>query len=76
MADNKDDEKRQAKERTALGLALGIGFNVAVPLALFVVGGVWLDSTFKIAPLFTLVGVFLGLFASGYYLYRLSKFDE
>jgi F0F1-type ATP synthase assembly protein I len=76
MADNKDEQKRQAKQQTAMGLALGIGFNIAVPLALFVLGGVWLDSTFKTAPIFILVGVFLGLFASGYYLYRLAKFDE
>jgi F0F1-type ATP synthase assembly protein I len=76
MAENRNDEQRKAKERTALGLALGIGFNIAVPLALFVVGGVWLDSTFNTAPIFIIVGVFLGLFASGYYLYRLAKYDE
>lgn len=40
---------------------IGIGLQIAVSFALFVLGGYWLDAHFKTSPLFLLVGVLLGM---------------
>jgi F0F1-type ATP synthase assembly protein I len=48
---------------------LGIGWYVALCIALGMGGGVWLDRSLSTAPVFTLVGLFLGLgaaFVGGY----------
>ena len=48
---------------------VGIGWYVALCIALGTGGGVWLDRRFDLDPLFTLVGLFLGLglaFFGGY----------
>lgn len=61
----------QEKERSALALAVSIGFAIAAPLTFFVIGGVWLDSTLNTRPIFILIGILLGLGSSGYYMWRL-----
>ncbi|HWO93493.1 MAG TPA: AtpZ/AtpI family protein, partial [Dehalococcoidia bacterium] len=43
---------------------LGLGWFVAISILLGTVGGVWLDDQLSTAPLFTLVGIFLGLGAA------------
>jgi len=48
---------------------VGIGWYVALCIALGAGGGVWLDRRFDLDPLLTLVGLFLGLglaFYGGY----------
>lgn len=50
---------------------LGIGWYVALCIALGIGGGVWLDRWLGIAPLFTLLGLFLGLGAAFYGSYRM-----
>ena len=50
---------------------LGIGWYVALCIALGIGGGVWLDRWLGIAPLFTLVGLFVGLGAAFYGGYRM-----
>lgn len=48
---------------------LGIGWYVALCIALGIGGGVWLDRWLSTAPLFAFVGLFLGLgaaFVGGY----------
>jgi F0F1-type ATP synthase assembly protein I len=48
---------------------VGIGWYVALCIVLGTGGGVWLDHRFDLDPLFTLVGLFLGLglaFFGGY----------
>lgn len=48
---------------------VGIGWYVAICIAGGVGGGVWLDRRFDIAPILTLVGLFVGLamaFYGGY----------
>lgn len=49
----------------ALGL-LGIGWYFALCIALGIGGGVWLDSRLGISPLFSLLGLCLGLIAAFY----------
>ena len=43
---------------------LGIGWYFAFCVTLGIVGGVWLDSRVGISPLFTLLGLCLGLIAA------------
>lgn len=50
---------------------LGIGWYFALCIILGVLGGVWLDSQLGIAPLFTFVGLFLGMAAAFYGGYRM-----
>jgi len=50
---------------------LGIGWYFAFCIALGIGGGVWLDSRLGISPLFTLLGLCLGLmsaFVGGYHM--------
>lgn len=42
---------------------IGIGWYIAISLVLGIAGGVWLDTQASIEPLFTLLGLFLGLTA-------------
>lgn len=48
---------------------IGIGWYFALCIVLGIVAGVWLDNKTATSPLFTLVGLFLGLaaaFVGGY----------
>lgn len=45
---------------------LGIGWYFALCIALGIGGGVWLDSRLDISPLFTLLGLCIGLAAAFY----------
>ena len=49
----------------------GIGFYIAGCIVLGVVLGVWLDRKVDISPLFTLLGLGLGLFAAFFGTYRM-----
>ncbi len=49
----------------------GIGFYIAGCIILGVVLGVWLDREVDIKPLFTLLGLGLGLFAAFFGTYRM-----
>ena len=54
----------------ALGL-IGIGWYIAVCIVLGVVAGLWLDGQANTEPLFTLLGLGLGLAAAGWGGYRM-----
>ncbi len=55
----------------AIGVASGLGCSVVTSLLVLIVGGVFLDDAAGTAPLFTLLGVALGLVVAGWQLYRL-----
>lgn len=50
---------------------IGIGWYFAVCIVLGIVGGVLLDRAIDTTPLFTLLGLLLGLFAACYGGYRM-----
>jgi hypothetical protein len=50
---------------------IGIGWYVALCIALGVGGGVWLDRRFDLSPVLTMVGLFLGLGLAFYGGYRM-----
>lgn len=56
----------------AIGVASGLGCSIVVSLLLFIGIGVFVDQRFDVAPVFTLIGVAIGLVAAGYQLYELT----
>jgi hypothetical protein len=64
------------RDMRRIGMATTLGFGVAVSLAVMVGGGVWLDQALDIAPVFTLVGLALGLISAGYQLYELALIGQ
>lgn len=65
-----DEQRRQLG---AAGTAVGLGCSIVTSIILFIGGGVLLDNWVNTAPLFTLIGVVLGLAAAGYELYELAQ---
>lgn len=51
--------------------ALGAGLTFAVTMALFALGGLWVDNRLSTQPLFLLVGVALALIGGTIHLLRL-----
>ena len=70
MADDGMPDHRIENARV-VGLATGLGISVAVSLVAFVALGIVLDQWLDKTPLFTLIGVAIGLIAAGYQLYEL-----
>lgn len=68
-----NDSGSEIPERNyqTIGLAVTMGFGIAISLAVLVGGGVWLDIRLNSAPLWTIIGLALGLIAAGYQLYEL-----
>src|SRR5687767_2276763 len=56
---------------------LNLGWVFLVTMGGCVLGGLWVDTRYGTAPLFILIGVFLGFAASGYSFYQtLRKLTE
>jgi F0F1-type ATP synthase assembly protein I len=67
---NQDEEKiRLSSSRKLANTTMSLGFSVVI----FVVIGVVLDSLFKTAPLFILLGVFFALASMVYFMWQLIK---
>ncbi len=74
-----DDDPRseQARALHATGPYLGIGLELAATLALFTLGGAWLDRRFGLTPWLTIAGAVLGITGAGLTLMRLvQRLDE
>ena len=52
---------------------LGLGWYVAASLLIFIVGGVWLDGVFNTKPIFTFLGLGIGMVVAFGGLYRMVK---
>ena len=62
--------------RSGFGLAmrlLGLGWYVALSIVLGVGGGLWLDGRLDVRPLFTLLGLALGLVVAIYGSYKMVQ---
>lgn len=57
----------------AVGAATGIGCSIVVTLIVFIGGGIALDEFTDKSPLFTLIGVVIGLIGAGYELFELAQ---
>lgn len=54
-----------------VGLATGLGISVVVSLIVFIGLGILIDQWLDRSPVFTLIGVGVGLIGAGYQLYEL-----
>jgi len=57
----------------SLGALSGMGFAIAIPIAIGVIGGTYLDGLVHTKPLFLLLGLLLGLIVGVFGAYRLLK---
>lgn len=76
MSDGKLPDLQSNRDLKRIGTATTLGFGVALSLALMVGGGVWLDGRLDTAPVFTLIGLALGLVSAGYQLYELALLGQ
>lgn len=63
--------KHRVENARVVGLATGLGISVVASLIAFVALGIILDQWLDKTPVFTLIGVTIGLIAAGYQLYEL-----
>lgn len=66
----------QQRDMRMIGLATGLAFSVIASLVICILGGLFLDQWTGTQPIFTLVGVFLGLATAGYFLYELASVNR
>ncbi len=59
-----------------VGLAAGIGFAIVATLVVFLAAGIILDKWLDTSPVFTLIGVAVGLIGAGYQLYELVRVSD
>ncbi len=64
-------KQEQFKILYALSFAWQLGFLIAAPLGILIVLGLWLDNTIHTAPLFILLGIFVGLATTFYEVYHM-----
>lgn len=57
---DRDPRESEARLRRETGRYLGLGLQFAVTVAVFALGGVWLDGRLGTLPLFTVLGAFIG----------------
>lgn len=63
---------KERRDLRVVGAATGIGCSTAVALIMCIVGGILIDGWLGTTPIFTLVGIVLGLAVAGYLLYELA----
>jgi hypothetical protein len=76
LSDGKLPNLQKDRDLQKIGTATTLGFGVAISLAVMVGGGIWLDRRLDLAPVFTLIGLALGLLSAGYQLYELALLNR
>lgn len=66
-------EKPTGKALLTMGVAMQLGFGIALPLILFIVLGVFADKKLGTMPLFTIVGMLLALAVSVVEMYQIIR---
>ena len=56
-----------------MGIAMQLGFSIALPLILFIVLGIFADKKFGTMPLFTITGILLAFAVSILEIYQIIK---
>ena len=54
-----------------LGRVLGVGWYIAIAIVLGLLGGLWLDGKCNTKPLFTIIGLIIGILAAVYGVYQI-----
>ena len=65
------NERKELERQHRVSPAIGFGSSFAAGMLVFSLGGRWLDSKYDREPLFTLVGIGLGLLYGGWELWKL-----
>lgn len=63
----------EREQLASAGMAVGMGCSIVVSILISVLGGLFLDQITDRTPLFTSIGVGLGLFLAGYQLWELAQ---
>lgn len=66
-------QEEERKTWSLVGFAWDLGYSIAIPLILFVVGGVFIDRELESSPMFLLTGVFFSIFLSSMTIYKKTK---
>lgn len=69
--DSSPDLRRSNRDIRAIGTAVSLGFSTVATLVVIIGGGILLDGWMDTFPVWTLIGVAVGLIAAGYQLYEL-----
>jgi F0F1-type ATP synthase assembly protein I len=62
--------RARAPQGTSIGAYAGVGFQFAAAIIVFLYVGQWIDRRLGTAPIFLLIGVFVGGSAAFYSMYR------
>ncbi|MCA9391781.1 AtpZ/AtpI family protein [candidate division WWE3 bacterium] len=65
--------KERSRTLYVLSFAWQLGFLIAIPLIGFMLGGLWIDGRLNTRPLFTLLGLAIGLVTTVYECAKLLK---
>ena len=63
----------EREQLASAGMAWGMGCSIVVSILISVLGGLLIDQVTDKTPVFTLIGVGLGLFLAGYQLWELAQ---
>lgn len=63
----------EREQLASVGMAAGMGCSIVVSILISVLGGLFLDRVTDQTPLFTFIGIGLGLFLAGYQLWELAQ---
>ncbi len=63
----------EREQLASAGMAWGMGCSIVVSILISILGGIFLDQVTDKTPLFTFIGVGLGLFLAGYQLWELAQ---
>ena len=66
-------EKPTGKALITMGVAMQLGFSIALPLILFIVLGIFADKKLGTLPLFTIAGILLAMVVSIMEIYQIIK---
>jgi F0F1-type ATP synthase assembly protein I len=71
LSEAEEERLRQTRLRL-IGLSMQFGFTIVGSFAVFMGGGIWLDSRLGTKPIFLLIGMALSFIAIGYSLYEIA----
>ena len=63
----------EREQLASAAMAWGMGCSIVVSILVSILGGLFLDQVTDRTPLFTFIGVGLGLFLAGYQLWELAQ---
>ena len=66
----------EREQLASAGMAWGMGCSIVVSILISILGGLLIDQFANTTPVFTLIGVGLGLFLAGYQLWELAQLSS